>query len=657
MKQFLFLLFGSLSVFGQVNLSGRAELTGNVSVYSYAAWSTNQTITLDNTSFSSPLTNYAFKVNVTYNSTMNYYFSDLRFRDSGGGDLSYWMQEYLPGSSAIFWVKVPLVPASSTYTITMWYGNPNATDASNGDATFDIFDTFGGQAWKEIRAMPQAKQQHGFEALNGKLYALGGGDTSSGYVNSMFAYDPTTDAWTTKAATPSTVQSPGVRAVGGYLWYFGGLSAPSGAFMTNGVYQYNPTNDTWATKAVMPWPVEDMASAVVSNRYVYLFGGWGPGSGNYVHDTVQIYDTQADSWTTNSSGMTLGRCLGDFAAADGNGNVYCFTSVTNMSSYPNFTPHLKVDRYVPSTGVWSAMANAISGSSYKEIEVYNNVAYTWTGSTTANTTATDLGQAYDIAADAWTPKVPYPLYETGASMAQSGGYIYVSGGTTNNSGPLTTNRMFRYDPSLDVSNAISVSKWTVTLKGSVNATNETREGFGHLAGVNTVESSANMVSVGTVTNNFAIEIRRRYKSGSVNLYTLFGFGAGPLVDNSNASTTWEQTNLRSGYTAASVNTTTSSLRRMPTAGSVVTIGSAFTVVNNPPVAEDQTLSYDDAGHLRWSIAGTLKDSATDTTFVSTSKNIFLSQGRFTTTGFGGDSWYDWVIVRKYVNPEPVVTVN
>jgi len=41
-----------------------------------------------------------------------------------------------------FWVKVPFVPASSTKTIYMYYGNPEATDASQLKETFEFSDDF-----------------------------------------------------------------------------------------------------------------------------------------------------------------------------------------------------------------------------------------------------------------------------------------------------------------------------------------------------------------------------------------------------------------------------------------------------------------------------------------------------------------------------------
>jgi hypothetical protein len=65
-------------------------------------------------------------------------YGDIRFTDSDGTtQLNYWQE-----ADGKFWVKVPSIPANSTKTIYVYYGNPNATSLSNGDATFDFFDDF-----------------------------------------------------------------------------------------------------------------------------------------------------------------------------------------------------------------------------------------------------------------------------------------------------------------------------------------------------------------------------------------------------------------------------------------------------------------------------------------------------------------------------------
>jgi hypothetical protein len=67
-------------------------------------------------------------------------YGDIRFTDSDGSTLlNYWQE-----ADGKFWVKVPNIPASSTKTIYVYYGNPSATSLSNGDNTFEFFDDFNG---------------------------------------------------------------------------------------------------------------------------------------------------------------------------------------------------------------------------------------------------------------------------------------------------------------------------------------------------------------------------------------------------------------------------------------------------------------------------------------------------------------------------------
>jgi len=64
---------------------------------------------------------------------------DLRFADDGT-QLSFYLEIGCNTPSTLIWVKVPFIPANSTVTIYMYYGNASATSASNGDNTFEFFD-------------------------------------------------------------------------------------------------------------------------------------------------------------------------------------------------------------------------------------------------------------------------------------------------------------------------------------------------------------------------------------------------------------------------------------------------------------------------------------------------------------------------------------
>ena len=71
-------------------------------------------------------------------------FGDVRFTgDDGKTLLKYWMEEKVDGDYAIFWVKVPSIPADpDKVAIYIYYGNPDATYAGSGDDTFLLFDDF-----------------------------------------------------------------------------------------------------------------------------------------------------------------------------------------------------------------------------------------------------------------------------------------------------------------------------------------------------------------------------------------------------------------------------------------------------------------------------------------------------------------------------------
>jgi len=113
-------------------------------------WRYRWRLTIDNTSNSSALTNYQICVTVDTASLisagkMRSDCGDIRFTDSDGKTLlGYWIESGINTSSTKIWVRVPSIPANSTKTIYMYYGNPNATSQSNGNAVFDFFDDFEG---------------------------------------------------------------------------------------------------------------------------------------------------------------------------------------------------------------------------------------------------------------------------------------------------------------------------------------------------------------------------------------------------------------------------------------------------------------------------------------------------------------------------------
>ena len=113
-----------------------------------SGWQYCANINIDNTGNSNALSDYQQKVVLD---SSNFDFSkaksdggDIRFLDSDDSTpLSYWIENWdSSGQTATVWVKVPSIPASSNYTIYMYFGNASATSESNGTSTFEFFDDF-----------------------------------------------------------------------------------------------------------------------------------------------------------------------------------------------------------------------------------------------------------------------------------------------------------------------------------------------------------------------------------------------------------------------------------------------------------------------------------------------------------------------------------
>jgi len=104
-------------------------------------WLYYRDITISN-SLDQELTNYQVKIVLdTYSlilgGKMRSDCGDIRFTDSGGNLLPYWVE---PGTcnsqNTVIWVKVPSIPASGQTTIRLWYGNTSAESLSDVSSVF-----------------------------------------------------------------------------------------------------------------------------------------------------------------------------------------------------------------------------------------------------------------------------------------------------------------------------------------------------------------------------------------------------------------------------------------------------------------------------------------------------------------------------------------
>ena len=108
-------------------------------------WAYKRTISL---SPATPQANYQVKIELTPDnfdySHANLNGDDLRFCQTDGTLLDYWIEKWDVSGTSLVWVEVV---TAGTDKISMYFGNLSAEAASNGANTFEFFDDFEYEGW------------------------------------------------------------------------------------------------------------------------------------------------------------------------------------------------------------------------------------------------------------------------------------------------------------------------------------------------------------------------------------------------------------------------------------------------------------------------------------------------------------------------------
>ena len=166
----------------------------------------------------------------------------------------------------------------------------------NGSSYADTTLRYDGSSWSAMAAIPTPISQVRDAADGTKIYVPGGFNSLSfgGPLNSMQIYDTSTDSWSMGANMPDVRSGPAVQAMNGKIYIIGGYAA---GFVDEGqVWEYDPVADTYTTKTSMPATAGNVPSAVVGNE-IFVLGG-APTFAHYA------YNPTTDSWRTLAPGLT-----------------------------------------------------------------------------------------------------------------------------------------------------------------------------------------------------------------------------------------------------------------------------------------------------------------------------------------------------------------
>ena len=108
----------------------------------YSNWLYRKFLIIDNTQNEVALDNYSVSMELEHVNGMKDDFSDIRFADLHGNELSYWIETRDIGQKATVWIKLGEIPGAARTQALLYYGNEDAESASSPGKVFEVYDEF-----------------------------------------------------------------------------------------------------------------------------------------------------------------------------------------------------------------------------------------------------------------------------------------------------------------------------------------------------------------------------------------------------------------------------------------------------------------------------------------------------------------------------------
>ncbi|MDR0461302.1 MAG: hypothetical protein LBH62_07770 [Nitrososphaerota archaeon] len=279
--------------------------------------------------------------------------------------------------------------------------------------------------WTNLSNMPTSRGGLCSAVVSGKIYAIGGSNSSNVLdVNEM--YDTTTGRWSTRASMPTARTGFATAVYENKIYAIGGSIGES---FTGKVEVYDTIGDTWSTLSSMPMSRADLTANVVGDK-IYLIGGKALSNNSPYYTQTndnQVYDIKTNTWSTCAS-MPIS--LQGYASVVVGTKIYVIGgSRQSLSGVDTSTSNLQI--YDTETDKWSNGQPLLFSSSYGAAVVTSGVMaptkiYCVGGFSVE--TFTDKTQIYDVANDYWTdgPKMSAQRAYLGLTIVND--IIYATGG-------------------------------------------------------------------------------------------------------------------------------------------------------------------------------------------------------------------------------------
>jgi len=338
-------------------------------------------------------------------------------------------------------------------------------------------------SWNIKTPMNQARADLGVVAVDSKIYAIGGYTTFSeaainayypiGYVGTNEQYDPITDKWVTLKSMPTPRGNFAIVAYQNKIYCIGGGTCnKDGWIKCDTVEVYDTITDSWSTKASISYDGMCVQANVIEGK-IFVINRVYPESGNVIYE-LYLYDPVTDLWTQKASIprpddiAVYSDIFYSFSIAMDNKIMVYFKYMYGYWAFKG-----KVMTYDPKTNAWNEEGTppVMSGPYQSLGEGLNSATGSWatTGvyapkkvyvlGLTANDNEGQSNWVYDPESDTWSFAKAMPVDRAGFGVAVVDDILYVIGGTINGS---FSNIVEQYVP-IGYSSTCLVSKPSTTV--------------------------------------------------------------------------------------------------------------------------------------------------------------------------------------------------
>jgi N-acetylneuraminic acid mutarotase len=239
------------------------------------------------------------------------------------------------------------------------------TDTGSITNVFEMYDV-ATDTWTTLAPYPLSVWRASVEALDGKIYAMGGYQSLSPFpfnpTNQAFVYDIATNTWSPIQDIVLARASAATVVLDGKIHLMGGANFDA-LFLH---HAYNPTTDSWEFVANMIFNRSGLTAAVIDGK-IYVVGGYFlDGSGLVSRNSVEFYDPANGGWQFRNS-LPFSK-LG-ISSAVVQGEMYVFGNENNAN----------VLKYNPANDIWEELIAMPENVNFAGAVTVNDIIYVMGG--------------------------------------------------------------------------------------------------------------------------------------------------------------------------------------------------------------------------------------------------------------------------------------